>query len=108
MAVFTQSQWDTEYDSSGVQVHAIVTFSNDKGSYNIIDNNNNVTATGIMSNIKYFVMSDTHWLITGHWSLQGSSGAFQFNGAGGPDQFTGGWFSAPPQSGGGQWNGSRI
>ena len=108
MAIFSPSRWDTTYTSQDGPVHAIVTFDQDTGGYNIIDNNGDVVDFGTMSNVKYFTPSDTEWLITGHWFFHGVSGSFQFNGSGGPDQFTGGWLYDLPQHGGGAWTGVRM
>jgi len=108
MADFAHSRWDTTYQSPGGPVRAIVNFNNDTGSYDLVDASNNVVDSGSMDNIKYFISSDTLWIITGHWSIHGVTGAFQFTGAGGPDDFTGGWLFTPPHSGGGAWNGHRI
>jgi hypothetical protein len=108
MAVFSPSRWDTTYTAPAGPVHAIVTFNQNTGGYNVIDDNDQVIDFGTMSNVKYFIQSDNDWLITGHWLSNGVSGSFQFNGSGGPDQFTGGWLYDSPQHGGGSWTGVRI
>jgi hypothetical protein len=108
MSSFVSSRWDTTYQTPNGPVRAIVTFNNDVGEYVLVDDSGNGFDTGAMTNVKYHVTSDTIWLITGSWSLQGEAGAFQFTGSGGPDDFTGGWFFDSPQVGGGTWNGHRI
>jgi hypothetical protein len=108
MTDFAHSRWNTTYQTPGGPQLAIVNFNDDKGSYDIVDSAGNVIDSGLMDNVKYFVTSDSVWIITGHWSIDAVTGAFQFTSAGGPDDFTGGWLFTPPHSGGGAWTGHRI
>jgi hypothetical protein len=108
VADFAHSRWDSTYESPSGPVRAIVRFDDDKGAYDLVDGSDNVVDTGVLQHIKYFITSSTIWLINGTWAFHGDTGAFQFNGSGGPDDFTGGWFFTAPKPGGGTWDGHRL
>lgn len=100
------SSWDTHYTVSGQRVHATVTFNGPSGSYDLLDDNGNVLATGDLSHLHYDVNpANGAFAIAGHWALNGESGSLFFSSIhGNPLRFRGHWTN-PAQHGRGPWNG---
>lgn len=102
------SSWDTRYEAAnGARVRAILRFSGGSGSYRVLNSSNNTSATGSLSNVKYFPVANSKVLINGNWSLQGSRGAFQFEVTRDGQAIHGAWDSVQLGTGG-KWSGSRL
>lgn len=103
------SSWDTSYTVGGQRVRAIVTLNGDSGSYDLIDGNGNVLATGKLSGVAYAMVDPKRgtFFIQGTWELDGQSGGFTFTASrNDPFRFTGSWTSGGRR--GGEWNGKYL
>ncbi len=103
------STWNTQYRTAGGQlVNAQVSFQGNRGTYKIFGNNGNVIGTGNLSNIRFEIPNTKSWLAVGTWSLNGSSGYFDFRSESDTSQFKGNWGFGNNGTKKGFWNGRRL
>ena len=97
-----RSSWNSVYTVNGQNVHALIKFDGDEGTY---DTN---SGQGQFSQVQYGVDTTSQpgkpfFQITGKWSFQGLTGRFTFA-SNGPEKFKGTWQG----NGGGTWNGTAM
>lgn len=103
----SSSSWNTYYTVGGQKVRAIVTFDGKSGTYDVLNADGDVIATGNLSKVLYAMVDAKKgtFFIQGEWSLNGESGGFTFKSVrDDPFRFAGEWVSGGGKRSG-KWNG---